>query len=177
MTPGKKFIFEVLKKLTVNGTFEVIGSSDNYIILDPAGMWDIDVKGGSNVNFVMVENCNNVGTPIIISTGTIVNSTGWAISSSGTGVVGVKDPNVLPLWAGPIATQSGTVTNNINIDLGDQDDETKYNKKYKKGKYRTVVIVYEGVVVEAPYTSKGPERSQQKTLKQGQRTSRVVEIL
>ena len=54
--------------------------------------------------------------------------------------------------------------------FGPQDEKKKYKKKYIKGKYRTVVIVFEGRVVACPYGEEGPRFEEGTTLTKGQRT-------
>jgi hypothetical protein len=54
--------------------------------------------------------------------------------------------------------------------FGPQDKKKKYKKKYIKGKYRTVVIVFEGRVVACPYDEEGPQFEEGTSLTKGQRT-------
>ena len=62
-----------------------------------------------------------------------------------------------------------------SISLGDNlmnipEDDALYKKKYAKGKYRTVVIVFEGRVVVSPYDEKGVKKEETVTLTGGQTT-------
>jgi hypothetical protein len=52
-----------------------------------------------------------------------------------------------------------------------REEEKKYKKTYKSGKYRTVVIVFEGKVIVAPYSRKGAEYNKGVTLTSGQTTT------
>ena len=58
----------------------------------------------------------------------------------------------------------------------DYEERNKWKKHYRRGKYRTVVIVYEGKVVEAPYDENGPQYDESKTLTDGDRTWREGEV-
>ena len=55
-------------------------------------------------------------------------------------------------------------------------EEELKKKKYKAGKYKTVVIVYEGVVVVSPYDEKGIKKAQAQRLSSGMRTTQKGEV-
>ena len=54
---------------------------------------------------------------------------------------------------------------------GRGEEKKKYKKYYRLGKYRTVVIVFEGSVVLAPYDEAGPKYEEGVTLTEGDKTS------
>ena len=53
---------------------------------------------------------------------------------------------------------------------------SKYDLHYKKGKYRTVVILFEGKVVATPYDEQGPKTDKEKVLVGSGRISHSGEI-
>ena len=51
-----------------------------------------------------------------------------------------------------------------------------YKKQYASGKYKTVVIVYEGKVAVGPYDEKGAKYDEGTLLTPGQKTTNVSEV-
>ena len=68
------------------------------------------------------------------------------------------------------STDAQTSKEGFNNDPYFQDKTQKYKKPYKSGKYRTVVIVFEGKVIVSPYDQKGPVRSSQTSVSAGEHT-------
>ena len=62
------------------------------------------------------------------------------------------------------------------VDKDNEDLRRRYKKYYKKGKYRTVVIVIEGKVVMAPYDEKGVKEEGSKTLTDGDSSQQEGEV-
>ena len=50
-------------------------------------------------------------------------------------------------------------------------------EKIQKGKYRTVVIVFEGKVVVSPYDDEGMKTEDEKVLTSGQKTRQEAEVV
>ncbi len=73
---------------------------------------------------------------------------------------------------------SNTFDNTASGDDGQPPsyDGKSYKKKYKAGKYRTVVIVIEGRVAVAGYTDKGPDYANAKILVGGEKVERIGRI-
>jgi len=55
-----------------------------------------------------------------------------------------------------------------------QEEDKKYKKHYTQGKYRTVVIVFEGKVLTAPYSEKGVDEKQGVMVTAGNRVSQTL---
>ena len=59
----------------------------------------------------------------------------------------------------------------------EETDEVKYKKLYESGKYRTVVIVFEGRVAVAPYDEKGIKDTDSVFLSAGQKLAQEGEVM
>ncbi len=55
-------------------------------------------------------------------------------------------------------------------------EEAKKKRKYPKGRYKTAVIVYEGVVVVTPYDEAGIHHDRATRLTSGQSVTQIGEI-
>jgi hypothetical protein len=55
-----------------------------------------------------------------------------------------------------------------------QEEDKKYKKHYTQGRYRTVVIVFEGKVIAAPYSEKGINEKQGTMVTAGNRVSQTL---
>jgi len=53
-----------------------------------------------------------------------------------------------------------------------EEEDKKYKKQYVSGKYRTVVIVFEGAVAVAPYNSQGAIKEQEELVRANEQVSR-----
>ena len=66
----------------------------------------------------------------------------------------------------------------FNYDISyERGEYNKYTRRYLSDRtYRTVVIVFEGEVLVAPYDDSGPKYTEGESLKTGQKTSREFRI-
>ena len=57
------------------------------------------------------------------------------------------------------------------------EEGERYKKNYRKGRYRTVVIVVEGKVIAAPYDERGARYEEGEVLVGGQRAVQEGEVM
>ncbi|MFC1804862.1 filamentous hemagglutinin N-terminal domain-containing protein, partial [Candidatus Omnitrophota bacterium] len=156
---GQTLTFAAGTTQTVTGTTTLQGNS--RLILrssTPGTQWNIDPQGGVAINDVDVQDSNNLdfdpGSRNYIDPVNSVdsgNNTGWFTPKP-------PDPPEEP------------GEEHTFLSLSYEEGE-KLKKRYPRGKYRTIVIVYEGRVVVSPYDEKGIKEAEAVTLTDGQQTA------
>jgi len=148
---GKTLNFEGGSTQTITGTLTLQGgvlSSTN------GGEWHINPQSGTSITNVTVSDSYNdngvyINPPSSIDAG---GNTYWFDPD-------LPEPPEPP--APPPVNQGFQDTTGGQIFIQgmstSDEEQEKYKKWYKKGKYRTVVIVLEGKVVTAPYDEEGPK--------------------
>jgi hypothetical protein len=197
-TASKHIYFEAGSQQTVTEILTMEGSSSGLVYLmsmTPGTQWKIDPTHFSNsrvIKYAHVQDSLNVWgaekQTYINPPSTCVdggNNSWWFPpnpSQAATDPVRTwvpKDTNyVLAPWAGPnIASLVGSIS--IATDMVNSSDRKadRYSKAgYAKGKYKTVVIVFEGKVMVAEYDKSGPNIKKGKAVTGGQKVVQKGEI-
>jgi hypothetical protein len=138
--------------------------------------WKInpDPMGIRDIQYVQVKNSNNISSKVIdpLNSTNGGNTTMWfkpaprSNQNEGETWTPLTDNYIVAPWVevGPImgiginvALADEIVNTSQATDIGDEEFLKRYKKDYPKGKYKTVIIVYEGRVVVADYNDKGPD--------------------
>ncbi|NQT23406.1 MAG: hypothetical protein HQ579_08245, partial [Candidatus Omnitrophica bacterium] len=159
-TPGKEIQFEAGSTKNVSGTLTLKGEdgTDNYVVLrstEDGQQWNINPSGARDVNYVDIQDSVNLGAPIdpptAIDRGNNVN---WWTDNDAPEppplpeLINDKRP-IRPPFPEPSEETLGIPEDGF-VFYEEKEDTKKYG--YAAGKYRTVIIVYEGkVVVALPY--------------------------
>ncbi|MDD5440525.1 MAG: hypothetical protein PHS37_10115, partial [Candidatus Omnitrophica bacterium] len=204
-TAGKEIQVEAGKTETVSHTLTLTGTGGNLVKLRSASagtQWKIDPTGTVNVSYVDVKDSNNLRSTVINPANSTDsgNNTNWFTQSNPSKPTDVEQripepvnemeetvgsPETVTQPAKPedatpsITNEQSGETNGEQGTSGSQDDgydKTRYDKKYAKGKYRTSVIVFEGVVVACPYGKNGPNYVDAQVLKGGDKFSQMAAI-
>ncbi|MFH0764489.1 MAG: GLUG motif-containing protein, partial [Candidatus Omnitrophota bacterium] len=182
-TAGKELQFEAGATETIVGTLTLTGAAGNLVKLRSTSsgtQWKIDPQGANNISFVDVKDSNNIRGSYINPANSVDsgNNTNWFSPPEPT----PPEPPEPPLPPDP--TPENPEPKEPKIDEGDDADggpswdrANKYEKPYLPGKYRTVVIVFEGKVVVAPYDEKGPRYDEGIVLTEGGKALQEGEIM
>ena len=196
-TPGKQLNIQAGATETILNTLTLTGNVGNEIVLRSTTggeQWNIDPQGTWTVDAVDVQDSVNLaGAPIYptnsIDSGNTINwfsATGGGDDiDPGTDPVTPPDPpnpppdpvdpdDPTPVDPGPGIDDPEEV---INITGFWWDEGKRKYAKFKKGKYRTVVIVFSGRVVVTPYDEMGLRRDDEVSLTAGQRAYQTGTIL
>jgi hypothetical protein len=101
---------------------------------------------------------------------------------SGTGDTNNPPVSTEPHNDGDVKVDTGTAEGNKSSSYGFDysviynEEDKKYKRHYKEGRYRTVVIVFEGKVLTAPYSEKGVSEKQGVMVTAGQRVSQTLPV-
>ncbi|MCK4463476.1 MAG: DUF2341 domain-containing protein, partial [Candidatus Omnitrophica bacterium] len=192
-TAGKELQFEADSTQTITGTLTLTGAASLITLrrsTTDGEQWKIDPQGTRSVSYVDVQDSNNVNATIINPSNSTDsgNNTNWfPTADSGDGAAEPPEPPEPPTPPEPPPAPSEpeeSEGDNIIIPdkepiekaedkdpFGPQGKENKYNKKYIEGKYRTTVIVYDGIIVVAKYDKEGPVEKGSVTLTRGESIS------
>ncbi|MFH0763614.1 MAG: DUF2341 domain-containing protein [Candidatus Omnitrophota bacterium] len=174
-TAGKNIYFEAGYTGTVTHALTLTGSAANLIKLRSTSdgtRWNIDPQNTINVTYVDVKDSANLNGKVINPPYSVDSGNNVAWFS-----VPPINPDVIPRIPQPP---------NPPVDPGNGEppgggplisyERQKYGKYYIAGKYRTVVIVYDGKVTVAPYDDNGPQYDKGKLLTAGQKAAYQGEI-
>jgi len=186
-TGGKQLTFEAGSTQTVEGTstLTLTGSPGNLITLrsSSAGtQWNINPTGTINVSYVDVQDSNNMNGVNINPSNSVNsgNNTNWFSSGTTKDPIIIEPPDPIDDRDGGGGDDGGGGPDGISD--GDEElveyeeGKKKYRKDYADGKYRTVVIVFEGRVIVAPYDEEGPRFDEGESLSAGEEASVEGEI-
>nr|HPM43351.1 hypothetical protein [Candidatus Omnitrophota bacterium] len=168
-TAGKTLEFDAGATETVNGILTLGNAAGNVVIQGAGGQWTLDLVSGdfSNVAFVSVRdsiNAYGVRTSTYAdpaNSSDLGNTVRWFSPSE-------PPPPPPPPVVNPIPDP--------NIDWEVEYEEAKKKRKYPKGRYKTAVIVYEGVVVVTPYDETGEHPERAARITSGQSVTQIGEI-
>ena len=164
-TAGKVLEFDGGATETINGTLTLGNPAGNVTIQGAAGgEWTIDVVSGdfSNVSFVNVRDSINAYG---VTNNTYANPANSLDSGNNTFWFGSNDPdNPNPPF---VLT---------NMDWEEDYKEGKKKRKDIKGRYKTAVIVYEGIVMVTPYDENGLHPENAALLTKGQSVTQTGEV-
>jgi hypothetical protein len=189
----KELDFEAGSTKNIAGTLTLRGASATNLLLlrstTPAQQWTVDIEnyvpvdpvtGRRFIEYVDVKDSYNASGVYIFLVISHAART-WYGNSVDSG----NNTN----WFEPIQVIEGNVIPDIQppeppkveakqpqIALGDDIVNKKYLKSYAAGKYRTVVIVFEGRVVFSPYDEEGIKEKETVALTAGQQTSQTGEV-
>jgi len=106
-------------------------------------------------------------------------STGESLVSS-TDSSGAEEPSqqqIIAVQESDSETSAGTAEAGFDYDnLNYEEGERKFKKHYARGKYKTVVILFEGKVVMTPYDTQGPKEEDTVILLPGQNAIQKGEV-
>jgi len=139
------------------------------------GQWSIDPQGVYNISSVSVQDSINLGPTLIDPSGStdLGNNVNWFPAPPPVDPNPPVPPDVTP----PDTVEGdGGRAAMITIEGLIDTDSTKYDKWYKEGKYRTVVIVFEGKVVVSDYDKGGARYDDATVLTGGEKTSAEGEV-
>jgi len=161
-TPGKTLQVTTGNTETILNALTLTGANGNLITLESTAegsTFDIDPQGSWNVSYTQVRDSNNINGGYIFPYGAdrkgsidLGNTDMWFEGAGPNPPPPPIDPPIIPPTEEP---DGGGL---INMDPYYQGQ--KWDKQYQKGKYKTVVIVFEGKVAVAPYDSNGPMYSE-----------------
>jgi len=185
-TAGKEMQFAAGSTQTITNLLSLTGITGNLVKLRSTAsgtQWNINPNDTTNVSFVDVKDSRNqngstINPPSSTDSG---NNTNWFNTPSPQPqprppeppeppIPPVTDPN-----GPPGGSPSTPARQDANINSVTYEGQ-KYDKRYASGKYRTVVIVFEGKVLVSPYDDKGPKYEEGQMLTPGQQTSREAQI-
>ncbi|MFC1675256.1 beta strand repeat-containing protein, partial [Candidatus Omnitrophota bacterium] len=173
---GQTLTFEAGSTQTITGTTTLQGNSTLSLRSSSDGVeWNIDPQGDVEISSVDVQDSYNVDfdnsgnyiDPLLsVDSG---NNYGWFTPSDYPDPPPDPDPEDPedPEWE-PEEEESLFLTPKGTF--GYEEGE-KYKKYYPRGKYRTIVIVYEGRLVVGPYDEKGLQEYKALPLTGGQQAS------
>jgi len=189
VTPGKQLTFEAESTQTIEGTLTLVGDADDTIILrssEEGTQWEIDPQGDErDVDFVDVQDSKNIDSRIINPSNSIDkgNNTNWFPCNDINPPEPPKPPDPEPPPEPPKPPEDpdenvslGGGEDLVNVNFEEGEGERKYKKLYAAGKYRTVVIVFEGKVIVCPYDETGIKCEGGKYLTDGEKTEYEGEI-
>jgi hypothetical protein len=157
--PGKHLAFEAGSTQTITNNLVLTGAAYIYLTSStPGSYWYLDTTGATrDIHDVWIQDGYNMTLPIIDPANSI---------DSGNNVNWFYDDTSIP-WT----------PNTINISSFWYEEAQLKKRLYKKGKYRTTVIVYEGKVLVTPYDDEqGLRLDEQVTLTAGQSTVQEGEV-
>jgi hypothetical protein len=187
-TAGKKLIFAAGSTQTITGALTLKGAAGNLIILVSSvdgTQWNIDPQGTYELSYLDIKDSNNIsGKPLdpanSIDSG---NNTNWwtpQVAYVGNEIKPPVPPEVyLPL---PDIDANYPLIYGLEMFLSEMsgmdivntglmyDETIRLKKNYAPGKYRTVVIVYEGTVVNVPYDEKGMIKGKARIMRAGDKS-------
>jgi hypothetical protein len=195
---NKELQFEARSTKNIFGTLTLRGTSNNLLRLRstiPNQQWTVNianytaadsVTGRRFIEFVDVEDSYNISGDYIFKVISHIaktwegNSLGFAVSGNNTNWF---EPIVTPPEPRPTAepTPPESPKGGGEVSLGDnfvnyEAGEMKFHKDYNSGKYRTVVIVFEGKVVVNAYDEQGVNKEAQIILTAGQSAEQKGEV-
>ena len=187
-TGVQKILFAANTTHTITNSLNIHGPT--LASLQPGSQWNISIPGSHNISFVNVQDSNNTGggpiftiqthTPsMCVWTGNSVdngNNTNWFAPHP-------EDPPTPPEISSG-STPDVTPRENTSISMSDDlqsvvsvpEEGERLNKRYVTGKYKTVVIVFEGKVVVNPYDEQGVQTDKGMALTAGQTSESEGEI-
>jgi hypothetical protein len=167
--------------ITVGGNLNLTGQTGDLLDLEATAEWTLDVTGTAQASYVNVAFSNaNGGTEIDATTGCQDSGSNqnWNLPSGGDQTGGnasqgevekaTNDDNddIIEELVEEIVEDMKEKPDDDIIDLRSrygfdwgiiyEEGKKKYRKRFRKGRYHTVVVVYDGKVVAAPYNDKGP---------------------
>ena len=136
--------------------------------------WSIDPQGTYDISSVSVQDSVNLGLVLINPSGStdLGNNVNWFPDTPDDEPVPPVPPDVSPEASEGAESRESS----INIEGLVEADASKYDKWYKEGKYRTVVIVFEGKVVVSEYDNGGARYDNATVLTGGEKTSAEGEV-
>ncbi|MFC1805306.1 beta strand repeat-containing protein, partial [Candidatus Omnitrophota bacterium] len=175
---GQTLTFEAGSTQTITGTTTLQGNSTISLRSSTDGVeWNIDPQGEVEISSVDVQDSYNMDfdnsgsyiEPLLsIDSG---NNYGWFSPAGSDPDPQEQSPENedLDLWEEEVEEEEHL---SYGLKKGlDYTEGEKYSKSYPKGKYRTVVIVFEGCVTVTPYEETGPIEEEAVILTDGQRAS------
>ena len=174
---GGTFNFTAGTTYTINNTTTMSGGSTTSLRSTVDGtQWKIDPVGARNIQGVDVKDSNNVRLPVIDPPSSVDsgNNINWFSGGGGGGDEPVPPDDVFrgggdPTW---LQFDSGEPRG-----PGYEKGKRKYIKDYDPGKYKTVIVVYEGEVAVMAYTEEGgPDYDNEVLLTAGQKLTVDGEI-
>jgi hypothetical protein len=184
---GKKLCFQFLKTQTIMGRLTLRGvelrsTAENRL-------WYISpVVSNRDISGIYVKDSVNHGSGYLIPHTDTTNTNGgntqgWFQPAPGETEEPAKDWVPQIYIVNPWATMLNMSTLGGDISMGDDiigggsgKKSDKYAKNYAKGKYKTVVIVFEGKVMVSAYDKSGPKLKQGKAVSGGQQAVQKGEI-
>jgi hypothetical protein len=189
----QKILFAANTTHSISSSLSINGSGNTPITLaslQPGSQWSIAIPNSRNINFVNVQDSNNAGSgPIftiqahtpsqIIWFGNSVdngNNTNWFAPHPAD----PPAPPVIPDGPKPDVTPKENTSISMSDDLQSvvsvPEEGERLNKRYVTGRYKTVVIVFEGKVVVNPYDEEGVQADKGVALTAGQQSESEGEI-
>ena len=185
----QKILFAANTTHTITSSLSIHGPT--LASLQPGSQWSIAIPNNNNISHVSVQDSNNTGSGPIFKIDEHTPSTcTWQGSSIDDGnntnwfAPHPEDPPAPPEISDG-AKPDVTPKENTSIAMSDdsqsvvsvpEEGEGLLSKKYITGKYKTVVIVFEGKVVVNPYDEKGVQTDKGMALTAGQQSESEGEI-
>jgi hypothetical protein len=189
----KKLSFAAGVEHVISGNLIINGAAGNLIILCSltGSSWQIRIPNNRDISFVDVSNSENTGNDYVfkVKERTPASCVWEGNSHDGGNNINwfAPKPPDPPEQTGGSPIQPPKLkepTGRENIALGEapvsipeEGEYRRYSKAhYLAGKYRTVVIVFEGRIVVSPYDEEGTKEDKAETLTTGQKASQEAEV-
>jgi len=179
--PGKIMYFEGDAYQEVLNVVTFKGDVNNKLYLlreeGTTGYWHIMLpafRASNVVEYVHVENSYNDREMYLNPPNSDGSNTAFWFTPS-------NNPDPKYDWRDPIIIIPTFAFAEMRISLvnnlwGEEEEKAKWGKKYAKGKYKTVVVVFEGSVALAEYDEMGPEYKNATMVKGGEKFEKEAEI-